>query len=384
MVGGSVRDLLLGKQPKDFDIATDARPEQVKSAFNNCILIGRRFRLAHVRFGREIIEVATFRAAETKKSKKHRHIAQHGMVVRDNIYGTLVEDVWRRDFTINALYYNIIDFTVVDYCGGMQDLQNKLLRLIGDPEKRYHEDPVRLLRIIRFAAKLNFTIEENSKTPIIKLAPLLLHIPAARLFEEILKLFHNGAAKTVLQLLIDYQLFAFLFPQTDSLLKTSQKAKIEKWLMLTCETTDQRINADKHVSPAFLFASMLWFSYQEKIKHFHTDRQPIVVAKNKAAHDVLTLQIKTISLPHRYKTAIKEIWNLQDRLNHPSAKQAFSLLHHPRFRAAYDFFVLRSKIDHALVETANWWTKLQAEDAETQEKMIEALTSFNPPKAKDH
>lgn len=369
LVGGGVRDLLLGGHPKDFDVATDAHPEQIKPLFRRCLLIGRRFRLAHVYFGHDIVEVATFRAdhINSKKSPKQR------ILQKDNVYGTLEDDVWRRDFTINALYYNITDFSIVDYCGGMKDLKQKLVRIIGDPVQRYHEDPVRLLRVLRFAGKLSFQIERKTAEPITELASLLQHVPPARLFDEILKLFHSGKAEKTLELMRHYNVFQQLFPQTATCL---QENTAEKLLIATCQTTDTRINTGLHVSPAFLFASLLWHPLQRAIKQLQEKNYPPGVAWHKAAHAVLAAQIKLISIPRRYTSAIREIWDLQLSLERRLLKQIHALLNHPRFRAAYDFLVLRANIE-ANIPAADWWTKFQEANEVHRKQLLEELPKQN-------
>lgn len=376
LVGGGVRDLLLDRSPKDFDIATDARPEQIKQLFRNCLLIGRRFRLAHIRFGRETIEVATFRSAETKRANINRHTAEHGMLLRDNVYGTLEEDAWRRDFTINALYYNIADFTVIDYCNGMADLKQKTLRIIGDPEQRFREDPVRLLRTIRFAGKLGFDIHPTTATPILTLAPLLAHVPSARLFDEVLKLFHSGEAIATFQLLRDYGLFTQLFPQTALCLEKSPRAELaEALLHAACENTDARISADKTVSPAFLFAALLWYCQQDRYLQLLNEGYVPQLARDVATREILKQQTRVISIPRRFTTAVHEIWELQRRLEQRHRRHIFSLLAHPRFRAAYDFLVLRANAEESLQACATWWTTLQNADDTTRQHLLEELKS---------
>lgn len=370
LVGGGVRDLLLNGHPKDFDVATDAHPEQIKPLFRRCLLIGRRFRLAHVYFGRDIVEVATFRAAQVPNKMKKQ--PTDSILLKDNAYGTLEEDVWRRDFTINALYYNIADFSIVDYCGGMADLKQKLLRLIGEPIQRYHEDPVRLLRIIRFAGKLGFQIEPKTAAPIAKLAPLLQHVPAARLFDEILKLFHSGKAEATLELMRHYHLFQQLFPQTAASLEAHIPAA-KALVIATCHTTDSRINQGLHVSPAFLFASLLWHPLQIRFQQLLNEKQHPGVAWHKASHEVLAAQIKLISIPRRYSSAIREIWDLQSRLEHMRAKQIHYFLNHPRFRAAYDFLVLRAATGENVAHAAEWWTKFQSANEIQRQQLIEEL-----------
>lgn len=381
LVGGCVRDLLLGKSPKDFDVATNAKPEQIKSLFRNCILIGRRFRLAHIRFGREIIEVATFRSSKTSRFKKQKHTAVHGMLLRDNVYGTLEEDAWRRDFTINALYYNQANAKVIDYCGGLQDIQHKILRIIGDPAVRFTEDPVRLLRTIRFAGKLELQIAPETEALIMPSAPLLKHVPAARLFEEVLKLFHHGKALKTFQLLQHYHLFEQLFPQTADCL-TSGNANTLSLIELACENTDARINTGKTVSPAFLFACFLWYALETRISHYTQEGLLLVTARDKAAADVISRQIKFTSIPRRYTQVIREIWVLQPRLKLRKPKLIWQIFQHPRFRAAYDFLLLRTESGELSSEAVDWWTKFQEADTFTRDELIEALPKTKPRRRK--
>jgi poly(A) polymerase len=365
-----LRDILLQQKPKDFDIATNASPESIKKLFRNCLLIGRRFRLAHIRFGREIIEVSTFRAQSKKKSFKHQKIAAHGMLLRDNVYGTIEEDVWRRDFTMNALYYNIADFSLVDYCGGMADIQNKIVRIIGEPRIRYQEDPVRLLRAIRFAGKLGFQLDPATAEPIQELAPLLRHVPPARLFEEVLKLFHHGQALQTYQLLHQYQLLKELFPQTKDALDEDSK-----FLELACENTDKRVQQEKTVSPAFLFAVFLWPTVQAKAQQLMAQHTPQFVAYQHAVTYALSKQQKLITIPRRYSTAIREIWDLQHRLMQRRPFMVHRLMNHPRFRAAYDFLLLRAEIKEIDPDIAIWWKNFLDPDDETKKQLIQTVSN---------
>ncbi|MGH8513167.1 MAG: polynucleotide adenylyltransferase PcnB, partial [Gammaproteobacteria bacterium] len=257
LVGGSVRDLLLGREPKDFDVATDALPEQVRELFRNCRLIGRRFRLAHVHFGRDIIEVATFRGADAAE-EDGRVLTEDGRILRDNVYGNIDNDAWRRDFTVNALYYNIEDFSVVDYVGGMDDIKAGQIRVVGNTQQRFREDPVRMLRAVRFAVKLGFSIHPQTATPIFELAPLLSEIPPARLFEEILKLFLGGCAVQTFEQLRHYGLFGQLFPQVEACLSEEEGGFPHMFLARALQNTDRRIAEGKPVTPAFLISALLW------------------------------------------------------------------------------------------------------------------------------
>ncbi|WP_020406104.1 polynucleotide adenylyltransferase PcnB [Hahella ganghwensis] len=370
LVGGGVRDLLLGEHPKDFDIATNATPEQVRAQFNNCRLIGKRFRLAHVRFGREIIEVATFRASHQKaEDDTHRAAtSDSGQILRDNVYGNQEEDALRRDFTVNALYYGVKDFGIYDYANGMEDLRNRLLRLIGDPATRYREDPVRMLRAARFAAKLDFTIEEKTAAPISELGPLLLNIPSARLFEEVLKLFLSGKAEATFNILRELNLFKFLFPSTDQLINDGHP-HAQKLVEQALINTDKRVNADKPVTPAFLYAALLWPATQLEFQRCLDDGIPPIPAMHKASQKVIDAQVKHTALPKRFSQPMKEIWELQLRLPRRRGKSAQAIVEHPRFRASYDFVLLREASGEDLQGLGKWWTDFQEGDANTRQKL---------------
>ncbi len=361
LVGGGVRDTLLGLQPKDFDVATDATPEQVNNLFRNSRLIGRRFKLVHVVFGREIIEVATFRAPPTSDdSPKEAATGDQGMILRDNVYGNKDEDAMRRDFSINALYYDIADFSVHAYAGGWDDLQNRRLRLIGDPETRYREDPVRMLRAIRFAAKLNFDIEARTAEPIPVMAPLLEQIPSARLFEEVLKLFLHGQALDTLRLLREYGLFAYLFPATEQCLKEDPQALA--MAENTMRNTDVRIRAGKSVTPYFFLASLMWAPLVRTAQEFEARGMAPHPALQKAADRVLSQQTKSTAIPKRFSIPMREIWEMQLRLSRVRSRKTRELLTHPRFRAAYDFVLLREQSGEQLDGIGAFWTRLQEEN----------------------
>ncbi len=361
LVGGGVRDLLLGREPKDFDIATDALPEQVAETFRNCRLIGRRFRLAHVHFGREIIEVATFRgnhAASTEATQ-----SDEGMLLRDNVYGTIEEDAVRRDFTVNALFYNIEDFSVVDYVGGVEDLQKGELKLIGDPETRYREDPVRMLRAVRFAAKLGFNIDAGSDKPVFELGYLLDEVPPARLFEEVLKLFLGGSAVHTFEKLRHYDLFRHLFPQTDHCLEIEDHGFPIQLLLNGLRNTDTRIREEKPVTPAFLFAVILWEPVRQLYEQSVAAGALRQNAMFQAADTVLSRQIQTISIPRRFSGQMKEIWNMQLRLEKGTRPgRARKLMENQRFRASYDFLLLRAESGETGDELAQWWTAFQEDN----------------------
>jgi len=357
LVGGCVRDMLLGREPKDFDVTTNAHPEEVKALFRNCRLIGRRFRLAHVHFGREIIEVATFRAQHS--GDEEDRVIKSGMILRDNVYGAIEDDVWRRDFTVNALYYNIEDFSVIDYTNGVDDLKAGVLRLIGSPEVRYQEDPVRMLRVVRFASKLGFRIEPDTEAPIREFGYLLEGIPPARLYEEVLKLFLGGSAVQTFELLRHYDLFKYLFPETDKCLASEEQGYPLTMLIHALGNTDDRIAQDKPVTPSFLYAAMLWEPMRLLAKQMQAAGMTELQAIQAAARDVVSEQTKRVILPRRFGLHMKEIWMLQPRLRRIAGKRTHRLVQHPRFRAAYDFLLLRAKAGEDVQELCDWWTEYQ-------------------------
>lgn len=374
LVGGGVRDLLLGLEPKDFDIATDAKPEEVRRLFKNCRLIGRRFRLAHIHFGREIIEVATFRGDHSERNNDGVLDDDSGRILRDNVYGSLEEDVWRRDFKVNALYYNIADFSVIDYTDAMSDIADRTLRMIGDAETRYREDPVRMLRAVRFAAKLDFHIHPDSEKPIYELAPVLAEIPAARLFDESVKLFHSGYAVKSFELLRQYGLLEILFPQTETAIK--HDAEYEVFLIKVLQNTDRRIMEGKTVNPAFVFAALLWAPIVNQAQWFINDGVPINVSMQNAIDKVLPGQLRITSMPKRLSLIMKDIWFMQDRLRSHSGKRAVSVFTHQRFRAAYDFLCLRAASGEDVAKDCEFWTKLQEMSPEKQNKALKPKKSL--------
>lgn len=372
LVGGGVRDLLLGREPKDFDVGTNATPDEIRTLFRNCRLIGRRFRLAHVRFGRDIIEVATFRAHRDAEAEEDvRAHSDDGRILRDNVYGTLDDDVWRRDFTVNALYYDINDFSVVDYVGGLADLKSGTLRLIGEPEQRYREDPVRMLRAVRFAAKLGFRIDPDSEAGIHELGYLLKDIPAARLFEEILKLFIGGCAVATFELLRHYDLFRYLFPMTDEALSHEEQGFPITFVLRALENTDRRLAEDKPVTPAFLYATLLWEPVRLRAQALVEQGASPLEASQVAGNQVSAEQVQVTSLPKRFSMPMREIWNLQPRFERRRGKAPYRLLEHPRFRAAYDFLLLRAEVGEAPAELARWWTDFQTLNAAERDRMVE-------------
>lgn len=356
MVGGGVRDLLLGREPKDFDVVTDALPQQIRELFRNCYLIGRRFRLAHIRFGREIIEVSTFRAAHYESDDRGGH-SREGRIIRDNVYGRIEDDVWRRDFTVNALFYNIKDDSVVDYVNGVADLEKGQLRLIGDAEKRYIEDPVRLLRAVRFAVKLGFNIHAHSEEPIYKLGYLLEDIPAARLFEEVLKLFTGGVSLQTFEALRHYGLFGYLFPLTEAVLAREERGFPHTFLCHAFTNTDQRYSNEQPFTPGFLIAVLLWEPMLEVKEQHLMNGMNDADATQLAIDTVISKQISMTAMPRRVTCIAREIWFMQHRLMHCSPKRSKRVLSHPRFRAAYDFLLLRHQSGEELGAQVDWWTE---------------------------
>ena len=372
LVGGGVRDLLLDYQPKDFDVATDATPEEVRKLFGNCRLIGRRFRLAHVHFGRDIIEVATFRAGHEKSGGEG--VTKDGMIVRDNVYGSLEDDAWRRDFTINALYYNIYDFSIVDYTNGLEDIKSKTIRIIGDADERLKEDPVRMLRAVRFAAKLNFKIESSLSNSIKENIHLLDGVPAARLFEEVLKLFLHGHALSSYKLLKEYDLLKHLFSQTAEHLNDAG----DKFITQALINTDLRIQQKKPIAPAFLYAALLWPAVRYQAELLKKEDLSLLQVYQIAGQEVLEKQLKQILIPKRFGIPMREIWTMQARLASRKGKRPLKLLPVPRFRASYDFLLLREQSGETqLKELCDWWTKIQTANEDEQLAMCRTASKGN-------
>ena len=386
LVGGSVRDLLLGLVPKDFDVATNALPEEIRRVFRNCRLIGRRFRLAHVHFGDEIIEVATFRASaapEEVDDEDHREVEdvrgdaraldRNGRILRDNLYGSIDADVWRRDFTANALYYNIADFSVWDYVGGAEDVTARVLKLIGDPEVRYREDPVRMLRAARFAAKLGFSLHPGTRAPLRDLAPLLGGVPAARLFDECLKLFLGGHAVAGFARLREFDLLAHFLPSLAEELATAPDGEAARLLALGLAGTDARVRADRSVTPTFLFAVLLYGPIMRLAAERADSGIPSVQALAEATDSIVAAQVRRIAIPKRFTLPLREMLALQPRFERRDGRKALALLTHPRFRAAYDLFVLRAEAGGVPQELADWWTEIQTLPAESRAERVAAL-----------
>jgi poly(A) polymerase len=434
LVGGCVRDLLLGMEPKDFDVATDALPEQVKRLFRNSRLVGRRFRLAHVFFGQEIIEVATFRAASApsqgeepladadpedgeapeldeageevaaierpgppaddagpserfagrraleESEDTERRFDETGRILRDNVYGTIDEDVWRRDFTANALYYNIADFSIWDYVGGVEDIAARRLRMIGDPETRFREDPVRMLRAARFEAKLGFEIDPDTAEPIERLRELLGGVPPARLFDEMLKLFLTGHGARSLTVLRRRGLLAQLLPSVDAYLSTHAGSLVEKLLLKGLANTDARAAAGRAVTPTFLLALLLYGPIAQAIESMPPERWHELSAIGGACDRAIRQAQTHLAIPRRFSLGLGEMFSLQPRLEHPTGRRALRMLTHPRFRAAYDLLLLRAEQGLASSELARWWTQVQEVAPEEQGRMADALSQAAGPR----
>jgi poly(A) polymerase len=443
LVGGCVRDLLIGITPKDFDIATSALPEEVKRTFRNCRLIGRRFRLAHVFFGREIIEVATFRAmtapevgAEPLESTvadldddespddlddeldedlieadeatvlaeagshrtgihavtplverdRSRHAGagdgdddedrvtdEHGRILRDNAYGNIDDDVWRRDFTANALYYNIADFSIWDYVGGVEDIRSRRLKLIGDPATRYREDPVRMLRAARFEAKLGFTLDGETGTAIGELRELLGSVPPARLFDETLKLFLTGHGAMSLVVLQRHGLLGQLLPTVARYLDKHPEGAVARLVRQGLVNTDQRVAAGKPVTPTFLFALLLYGPIAEIIEKQPQEKWHDIGTILDAVDRACRLAQARISIPKRFTLGVREMFAAQPRLEQPRGRRALRMLEQPRFRAGFDLLLLRAEIGLASKDIAEWWTRVQEVSQSDRDRMADAL-----------
>lgn len=374
LVGGSVRDILLQREPKDYDVATDALPEEVRKLFRNSRIIGRRFRLVHVFFPNEIIEVSTFRANVEDETAEWD--PKQPVVIRaDNTYGTIEEDAWRRDFTINALYYNINDFSVVDYTGGMLDLQERRIRMIGDPQQRFHEDPVRLLRAIRLAAKLDFMIDPQTETQVKQLTHLLRHVPPARLFDEVLKLFYEGNAEVTYKKLSQYQYMQELFPQSMCAIENRANFVDQKLWLAAMRSTDERVLQNKSLNPGFLLAIFLWPALQDAISHYQKDKRPFYSVIHLAIDDVLAKQAQTMMLPKRFKVMARSIWVMQYQLIRRRPRRALHILRHRYFRGAFDFLHLRVQAGESYEEETLWWQHLQDASFDEQNRMIEKIQS---------
>lgn len=363
VVGGAVRDLILGWQPKDFDVATNATPEQVRELFRRSRIIGRRFRIVHVMCGREMVEVSTYRGgAEATEDTDDRVSDEHGRILRDNVFGNQEQDATRRDFSINALFYDPATQEIWDFHGGVEDLRKRRMRIIGDPEQRYREDPIRMLRAVRFAASKGLEIEPRTREPIKALAPLLANVPAARLFDEMLKLLLSGHAYESVMALRREGLHHGLLPMLDVIL---EQPLGERFVMMALRNTDARVKNDKRVSPSFVFAALLWHEVLAAWKKLETEGMPTIPALYQAMEQVAQVQAEKLAIHRRYSSDMKEIWVMQPRFLQRNGKRPYRLLENPRFRAAYDFLLLRcasGEVDPAIGE---WWTRFQhADEAE--------------------
>ena len=363
VVGGAVRDLLLGIVPKDFDVATDARPEQVKPLFRRALIIGRRFRLVHVMMSAETVEVSTFRAADPDTAEKD----EHGRVLRDNVFGTQAEDARRRDFTVNALYFDPATEEVVDFHGGLADLKKRVLRVIGEPVTRYREDPIRMLRGVRLSAKLGLRLDAATREPIRELAPLMERVPPARLFDEMLKLLLSGHASACLRQLREVGLHKGLLPLLDVIL---EQPLGERFVTLALAQTDERVLAERPVSPAFLFAALLWHEVLAAWRLRETRGERSIPALENAMDEVLDTQCAKLAITRKLTATMREVWGMQPRFELRSGQRPYRLVEAPRFRMAYDFLALRAASGEVPAEFEAWWRAFQAADADTRKAML--------------
>ena len=370
IVGGAVRDLMLGKIPKDFDIATNATPEQVRQVFRRARIIGRRFRIVHVLFGAETIEVTTFRGSHLSDDGDSQ-VAESGRILRDNVFGSMQEDAERRDFSINALYYDPKTEDVWDFHHGVQDIKAKVLRIIGNPETRYREDPVRMLRAVRLSAKLGLQIDHASEAPIPKLADLLQDVPPSRMFDEMLKLFLSGHAMESAAALRKHGLHHGVLPLLDVVLEQPMG---ERFVSLALQNTDDRVLHDKPVSPSFLFATLLWHEVLAAWQKYQSQDMKSLPALHEAMHEISDIQAEMLAIPKRYSIAMKEIWGLQPRFEQRSGQRPFRLLENERYRAGYDFLLLRCESGELPMELAQWWDTFAHADTETRNRMLQPDT----------
>ena len=375
LVGGCVRDLLLGLEPKDFDVSTNASPEQVRRVFRNARVIGRRFKIVHVRFGREVIEVATYRGApaSSNQDESTHRVGEEGRLLADNIYGTRDEDAIRRDLSVNALYYYPTSDEVLDYHDGLADIKQGLLRIIGDPSERYREDPVRMLRVVRFASKLGFEIDPSASVALDQHVDLLTNIPPARLFDEVLKLFHSGSAITTFEKLRQHGLFEYLFPATDHLLNTEEDGYPRTFLPLALKNTDKRIQQGKPVIPAFLYSVLLWEPFRQYKMAAMEQGSSEYDSIHQAADQAIVEQLSTVAIPRRFTAQMREIWVMQYFFDQRKSRHISRLLENRKFRAGYDFLLLRESVGQATRETADWWTRIQDVDENERTKMMRSL-----------
>jgi len=363
VVGGAVRDLLLEIPPKDYDVATDARPEQVKPLFRRALIIGRRFRLVHVMLGPDTVEVSTFRAADANTAEKD----EHGRVLRDNVFGTQEEDARRRDFTVNALYFDPATEQIIDYHGGLADLKKRVLRMIGDPATRFREDPIRMLRAVRLAAKLGLSIEAGTRAPIRKLAPLIEHVPPARVFDEMLKLLMSGHASACVRQLREEGLAKGVLPLLDVIL---EQPLGERFVTLALAQTDERVRTERPVSPAFLFAALLWHEVLAAWKSRQAKGERPLPALEAAMDRVLDTQCEKLALTRKLTATMREVWALQPRFEQRGGQRPYRLVESPRFRMAYDFLALRAASGEVSPELEAWWRAFQSAGADTRQAML--------------
>ncbi|MEN9793988.1 MAG: tRNA nucleotidyltransferase/poly(A) polymerase protein [Pseudomonadota bacterium] len=373
VVGGAVRDLMLGMRPKDFDVATNATPDDVQRLFRRARIIGRRFQIVHVMFGPETIEVSTFRAL----APKHQETDAHGRVLRDNTFGEHHEDAARRDFTINALYYDPLSDTVLDYHDGVQDLQRKVIRMIGDPAQRYREDPVRMLRVVRFEAKLRFKVDPHTLAPVKELAELIENVPEARLFDEMVKLLQSGQALRGLQGLREQGLHHGCLPLVDLVL-SPEGSKEEQALALrfveqALAATDARVAEGKPISIGFLFACLLWNPVYRRWQAIQAGGERPIPALHAAIDDVIDRQLDDLAIPRRYVSDLREIWLMQPRFEKRGGGAAFRLFEHIRFRAGFDFLLLRAACGELEPALADWWEHFVASDADDRLTLVQQL-----------
>lgn len=371
IVGGAVRDLLLDRIPKDFDVATNATPEEVNRVFRRSRIIGRRFRLVHVMFGDETIEVSTFRGSHLEADGDSK-VTDSGRIIRDNVFGTIADDAVRRDFTANALYYDPSNEEVLDFHNGFPDIQAGILRMIGKPETRYAEDPVRMLRAVRLSAKLGLKIDAATMAPIAKMADLLQDVPPSRLFDEMLKLFLSGHAMESVAALRKQHLHHGLLPMLDVVL---EQPLGERFVMLALQNTDNRILSGKSANPSFLFATLLWHEVLAAWESYKSQGEHTIPALHMAMSEVIATQAEKLAIHNRYTATMKEIWGMQPRFEQRSGKRPFGLLTHPRYRAGYDFLLLRCDSGELPQEVGEWWTKFAEADNETRTAMLQADTA---------
>ena len=389
IVGGAVRDLLLGLRPKDFDVATNATPEEVKSLFRRAFIIGRRFRIVHVVFGRgrehEVIEVSTFRAIldatassqvngneRTAKGELHgktHAVDAEGRVLRDNVWGPQDQDAARRDFTVNAMYYDPTTQVVVDYHGGVKDAQKKLLRMIGDPATRYREDPVRIIRAVRFAAKLGFQIEAKTRAPIVEMAGLLENVPQSRLFDEMIKLLQTGHALASLEELKRQGLERGIFPVLDAIID-APPARAE-FIRMALADTDRRVSEDKPVAPSFMLACLLWHDVLDRWGQLKRRGEAPFPALQQAVDAVFDARVGDISGRGKLGADMREIWMMQPRFERRVGSGPFTLVEQPRFRAGFDFLRLRADTGEVPDELAEWWEDFSLGTDEERRALID-------------